>query len=361
MFSSFKSKIQQFWQAFSEEEATIREMIDNKVEGTTLLSFMESILKIAFIDIHFQLGLNLENKYELTLSPQGDRIKLIQYHYWLNSAPKHLKKRWSFFASKPALIDTRYKVEMFGIILEDRDIILYPEANYKTSKIELSVYCPKLKNIPDYERYSIFFTFLDQHISELYTIEYISNIRFIYSKIDKEAVNINLLKEYIETEIKKNGWINSEDPLNRYIGYKIEQTEKPNWILREDITAGYSSCTAPISAYHFKDDAFFNKYKKEGLIFGFIFYENQEIALDKIVSFRAAIEDLIIEQTAESSIASCIGGATGFHFSYIDFIIYDYDAFIKIIKTIMHSYTFEEAGFSYFSSGSKPIMLNEVK
>lgn len=360
MFSSFKSKVQQFWLAFSEEEATIREMIDNEVEGNTLISFTKSILKIAFTDIEFQLGINLENKYELTLSPQGDRIKLIQYHYWLKYAPKHLKKRWDFFSSKPALVNTKYEVDMFGVNLTNKDLLLYPEINYSSSKIELKVYCPKLQNLSDSQRYSMFFIFLDQYISELYSIEHISNIEFIREKLKGGEIEMTSLKEYIDSAITENGWINSDNPLDAYLGYKVKRTDKKDWILREDIAAGYSSCTSPISSYHFKDETFFTKYKEEGVIFGFIFYENLDIPQDEIVPTRATIEDEIIERTVQHGIANCIGGATGFHFSYIDLIIYDYEAFLKIVKSIMSTYTFEEAGFSYFLSGSKPIMLSEV-
>lgn len=360
MFISLKHKVLQFWQAFAEEETTIREMIDNGVEGKTILSFTESILKIAFKDIHFQLGINIEGKYELILSPQGDRIKLIQYHYWLQYAPNALKENWAFYSSKPAFANTEYKINMFGIALDDKDLILYPRVDSKSSKIELQVYCPKLKDATESQKYSIIYTFLDQYISELYTIEYISHIHFTQEKLKQNALQINLLKEYIDVIIESKDWAHSENPLDGFIGYKMSQEEKQDWILREDITTGYSSCTSAISAYHFKDKEFFGKYKDEGMVFGFIFYENFDIADAEVAYVRASIEDKIIEQTTNNGIANCIGGATGSHFSYIDFVIYDYPAFMTIIKDVMSEYMFDEVGFSYFLPGAKPIILSEV-
>lgn len=361
MCNSFKNKVLQFWKAFEEEESIIRQMIDNNIEGKTLTSFTKSILKIAFNEVQFQIGLNLENKYELTLTPQGDRIKLIEYYYWSRFMPQSIAENWDIHASMPALKNTQYKVEMFNIVLDDNDLTLYPQTDHIHSKIELQVYCPKLENKTDSQRYAVFFTLLDQHISELYSIEHINNIQFINTKLATKGINIKELKQYIDSEINLNGWINSSNPLDAYIGYRVEQSTASDWILREDIYTGYSSCTAPISAYHFKDDTFFRKHQQNGIIFGFLFFDNLDTPEDHLVPFRGVIEDQITEKTLGLGISNCIGGATGFHFSYIDLVIYDYEAFIKVAKDIFETYNFEQAGFSYFWSGSEPIILSRIE
>lgn len=359
--SSFKNRILQFWNAFAEEEAIIRQMIDNNADGNALITFTKSILNIAFTDVQFQIGINIENKYELTLTPQGDRIKLIQYYYWSQYTPNHLQEKWIFHASMPALKDTNYKVEMFDVILDEKDLTLYPTINHFDSKIELEVYCPKLNGKTDSQRYAIFFVLLDQHISEQYSIEHINNIQFVDQKENVKGISITQLKKHIDSIIDKNGWANNRNPLDGYIGYNVQQSSDPHWILREDIYAGYSSCTAPISAYHFKDDSFVDKYLQDGIVFGFLFYENSGTLNEQLVPLRATIEDQLIEQSTKQGIATCIGGATGFHFSYIDLIIYDYDAFLKIAKTIFSKYNFEEAGFSRFQANSKPILISEIE
>lgn len=357
----FRNRVQQFWNAFVEEEAIIRQMIDDNAEGSALITFAKSILNIAFTEVQFQIGINIDNKYELILTPQGDRIKLIQYYYWSQYIPESLADRWVFHASMPALKDTNYKVEMFGVVLDENDLTLYPTINHFDSKIELEVYCPKLDGKSDSQRYSIFFVLLDQHISEQYSIEHINNIQFVDKKENVKGISITQLKNHIDSTIDKNGWANSRNPLDGYIAYNVQQSSDPNWILREDIYAGYSSCTAPISAYHFKDASFVEKYLQDGIVFGFLFYENSGTSNEHLVPLRATIEDMLIEQCMRQGIATCIGGATGFHFSYIDLIIYDYYAFLKIAKSIFSRYSFEEAGFSYFQSESRPIMISEIE
>lgn len=359
--NSFKNRTQQFWNAFIEEESIIRQMIDNDAEGNALITFTKSILNIAFTEVQFQIGINADNKYELTLTPQGDRVKLIQYYYWSQYIPESLTHKWAFHTSMPALRDASYKVEILGIMLDENDLTLYPTINHFDSKIELDVYCPKLSEKPDSQRYSIFFVLLDQHISEQYSIEHISNIQFVDKKENVKGISITQLKKHIDSTIDKNGWANSRNPLDGYIAYNIQQSSEANWILREDIYAGYSSCTAPISAYHFKDANFVEKYLQDGIVFGFLFYENSEISNEHLVPLRATIEDLLVEQCKQQGIATCIGGATGAYFSYIDLIIYDFSTFLKIVKNIFSKYSFEEAGFSYFQSDSKPLMISEME
>lgn len=65
-----------------------------------------------------------------------------------------------------------------------------------------------------------------------------------------------------------------------------------------------------------------------------------------------------MEQTVPYGIANSLGGATGFHFSYIDFIIYDYEAFINIAKEILTGYDFEEKGYSDFKRDIEPVVFN---
>ncbi len=126
MDNSFRNRVSKFWRTFSEEEYQIREMMDNKAAGETLLNFVDSILQIAFDKVYFEMGINRENKYELILTPEGDRAKLMQLHYWLQYAPEHLWQKWNFYSSKPGKATSGWKMSMYGIDLSSDDLIIYP-------------------------------------------------------------------------------------------------------------------------------------------------------------------------------------------------------------------------------------------
>ncbi len=354
MKDSFKNRISKFWKSFSEEEYQIREMMDNKVEGETLLNFVDSILKIAFDKVYFEMGKNSEGKYELILTPEGDRARLMLLHYWLQYAPQELWQKWNFYSSKPGKANSGWGMRMFGVDLVSEDVTLYAEPDNDKNKINLEVYSPKLMELDENQRYSMFFIFLDQFIGELYTMEYIGYIDFVENPSDKKGVRIEELQPMIDNNINSNGWPKFENPTEIYSGYRMEPTEKEGWTLREDIFSGYTSCTPLLNDFYNGESQRFDEAAENGVRFGFLFFENVNVPRENIVNFRGDIEDKIVAQTVPYGIANSLGGATGFHFSYIDFIIYDYDAFISIAKEILAGYDFDEVGYSDFKKENEP-------
>ena len=357
MQEPFRSRVTKFWKSFSEEEHQIREMMDNKVQGETLLNFVDSILQIAFNKVYFEMGINNEGKYELILTPEGNRARLMQLHYWLQYAPAHLWKKWNFYSSKPAHGKPGASIVMFDVNLSDEDIIIYPEVDSNKNKVNIEIYCPKLMALEENQRYSMFFIYMDQFIGELYTMEYVGYVDFVENELDKTSTTIAKLRTFIDKAIEGNEWPKYENPTEIYSGYQMDPKENEGWTLREDVLSGYTSCTPILNEYYNKESHQFDEAKENGVVFGFLFFENSNIPRENIVNFRGDIEDKIADQTAPSGIANCLGGATGFHFSYIDFIIYDYDAFMVIAKDILSAYNFEEKGYSDFSTKADSIVF----
>ena len=358
MQNSFRNRVAKFWNSFSEEESQIREMMNNKVEGETLLNFVDSILQIAFHKIYFEMGINNEGKYELILTPEGNRSRLIQLHYWLQHAPQELWEKWNFYSSKPAHAKAGSTLTMYGIEIGENDIEIYPEIENERPKVNIEIYSSKMMDLDEDQRYSMLFIYLDQFIGELYTMEYIGSITFVNERTKKQTVKITELRSFINKTIEENSWPKFDNPTEIYTGYRIEPKENSDWTLREDIFSGYTSCSSILNDFYGKKTARFNEAKQDGVIFGFAFFENINVPREDIINFRGEIEDKIVEETVPYGIANTIGGATGFHFSYIDFIIYDYPAFINIVKRILSTYNFEEFGYSDFSIESKPILFN---
>jgi len=350
----FKKRVFDFWDAFVKEEPEIRSMIDNRADANSLVSFVGNILNIAFTDPYFQLGKSDDNKYELILTPEGDRARLLQLHYCVSLAPKSLKSIWNFYSSKPAKSKPGNSLQMYGESIVSEDVSIYYEKDKDRSKINIKVFSPKLMELEESKRYNMFFIFLDQFIGELYTMEYVGYIDFVEEPQNLQETNVAEFKRVIDRIIEENNWNKADDPLDMFMGYHLEPNENEGWQLGEDIYIGMTSCPLIINKFLQRDDSIFNSFKKDGVIFGYLFYENINVPQEKMISQRSEIEDRIREITEPQMIAFSIGSATGFHFSYIDFIIYDYEAFIKIAKEILLAYDFEEVGYSDFIFGKEP-------
>lgn len=359
MSVSFKERVAKFWDAFSEKESEVRKMIDDKVDSDTLIKFVDSILSAAFHQTFFELGVNDQGKHELILTPEGDRAKLFQLEYWLKQAPAALSEKWNFYSSKPAKAKGDFSISMYDTTLSADSVTLYYEIDEKRQKVNLQVECAQLMKLDENKKYSMFFIYLDQLIGEAYTMEYIGSIDFITAGKGLKKIGAADLRKLMDDTIAAQDWFKIENICERCAGYEMVPSKAKDWQLREDIYIAYSSCFPVLNAFYNKSSELFSNFYSDGVVFGFLFYENINVPKDRMVPFRTEIEDQILKVAKAEGIADSIGGATGFYFSYMDFIIFDIDAFLAIAKEVLAKYKFKEAGFSNFIFGDTPIFFKD--
>lgn len=135
--------------------------MDKKAGVDELVSQMDEILKIAFNNAYFEMGINKEGKHELILTPEGDRVKLIQIYYWLQNAPELLANKWNFYATKPGKGGVGDSLSMFDIELRAEDVTIYAELDNERKKIDIQIYAPKLMKLEENQRYAMLFIELD--------------------------------------------------------------------------------------------------------------------------------------------------------------------------------------------------------
>lgn len=356
---SFKERVAKFWDAFSEKESEVRKRIDDKEDRDALIKFVDDILSIAFHQAFFQLGVNDAGKHELILTPEGDRSKLFQLEYWLKQAPAALLEKWNFYSSKPAMAKGDFSVSMYDTTLSTESITLYYQVDEQRQKINLQVECLPLMKLDEHKKYSIFFIYLDQLIGEAYTMEYIGSVDFVMKGKGQTKIGAADLKKLMDDTIEAQGWFKTEHISERCAGYEMTPSKAKDWQLREDVYVAYSSCFPVLNAFYAKSTELFGHFYADGVVYGFLFYESINLPKDKLIAVRTEIEDQILKRAEKESVARSIGGATGFYFSYIDFIIYDMDAFLVIAKEVLANYVFKEAGFSNFIFGDTPMLFKD--
>ncbi len=359
MSVSFKERVGKFWGAFAEKESEVRKMLDDKVGTDTLIKFVDDILSVAFHKAFFELGINDQGKYELILTPEGDRAKLFQLEYWLKQAPAVLTEKWNFYSSKPAKAKGDFSISMYDTTLSADSVSLYYEIDEKHQKVNLQVECLPLMKLEENKKYSLFFIYLDQLIGEAYTMEYIGTIDFRVSGKGLKKIAATDLRKLMDDTIEAKNWFRIENICERCAGYEMVPSKAKDWQLREDIYIAYSSCFPVLNAFYNKSTELFGNFYADGVVFGFLFYENINVPKDRMVPFRTEIEDQILKEAKAANVADSIGGATGFYFSYMDFIVYDIDAFLAIAKEVLVKYKFKDVGFSNFIFGDTPTFFRD--
>lgn len=74
------------WDSFLAGEAGLREQIERREHGEEVAAALSRLLAPAFRNICFEIGFNGE-KYDLILTPDGDRAKILKLVYFKDHAP----------------------------------------------------------------------------------------------------------------------------------------------------------------------------------------------------------------------------------------------------------------------------------
>lgn len=352
MERTFKLRIEEFWKKFQVKEIELYQMIQSQDDPEAIMSRMQELLDVAFDSVYFELSLQ-EKKCEIILTPEGNRVKWILYYYWMKMAPAELAVRWSFYAAKPPVAEPLpVSFNMYDIEVTDTDFAIYAEVNRSSSVIDLFVYAPKFDSCNEQQKYTILYVLLEHYLGEVNLMEYIGDITFVTEKEEQGVlVDAISLLSFLNEHIDKNKWLSIDKPTDCYSTYTMDPVEEDTLDLREDVIAGNSSCIPVINEYYNDDPTAFRFAMENGVLIGFFYYDNTRFTPQTSVAFREEMTEKLIESTKGMHIVDVIGGATGLDYSYLDVIVYDFDAFRPIAKELLEIYDFDESGFSEFVRG----------
>lgn len=353
MERTFKLRIEEFWKKFQVKELELYQMIQSQDDPEAIMSRIQELLDVAFDSVYFELSLQ-DNKCEIILTPEGNRVKWILYYFWMKMAPAELSIRWNFYAAKPPVADPLpVSFNMYDIEVSDTDFEIYAEVNRSSSVIDLFVHAPKFDSCTDQQKYTILYVLLEHYLGEVNLMEYVGEITFIGKGEEEEGVQVDAMQllSFLKNHIDKNKWLTIDKPTDCFSTYSMDPVEEDTLDLREDVIAGNSSCIPVINEYYNDDPTAFRYAMENGALIGFFYYDNTRFTPQTSVAFREEMTEKLQDQIKDRYIADVIGGATGLDYSYLDVIVYDFDAFRPIAKELLENYDFDESGFSEFVRG----------
>ena len=103
----FRERTEDWWETFAEMEGALRQMMDedkDHTRGAEIVAQMEDTLNLVFDEISFEMGFNGE-KYELILTPEGDRVKLFELVYFQKHVPKEVLEHWNILVGRQPIRD----------------------------------------------------------------------------------------------------------------------------------------------------------------------------------------------------------------------------------------------------------------
>lgn len=364
-YASFKDRTKKAWEEFIKQEKELRKIIDedkNNEHGNELIKKCTEILNIAFYDISFELGYN-GNKYELILTPEGDKVKFFELVYFAKHAPKEIENDWNIIVGRQPITNMSLRVDDFDINADD--VLVWVKQN--EGGVDLSVYCEKTQKLLKEEENRVWWlltTMTDLVLGEIIHMRYIDSFDIIDSIKDDNWITLTKLP----LKLEEMGFTLGNDPealIELYTGYEMKPVEDEDADLRLDTIFGSTCCAAIINEYLSNEEDSMDNLQADGSVAGFFYYPlggfSGENFTQKIFDFRDKFEEYLLKTCGEDCIV-LIGGASGTRFGYVDFIAWDIQSVLKIAKEFFDGTDdVEWANFHVFRRNAGSVCLKYTK
>ena len=358
----FRERTENWWETFAEMEAELRQMMDDDKDhtrGAELVAQMEETLNLAFDEISFEMGFNGE-KYELILTPEGDKVKLFELVYFQKHAPKEVLEHWNILVGRQPLQNIGLRTED-GWDISGDDVQIWLEEQGENS-FAISAYCEKLLPMLREEEgraWWMLTTLTDQVLGEIPHMRYIDS----FDVLEEPKAEPSFLLSQLPDKLREQGLELSTDPeayLESYLGYKMEPKQDPDADWRLDVMAGSTCCVPLINGYLNADNDFMDDLHADGAVAGFFCYPldtlREEEGSQKIFDFRDKLEEVLTGGDG-SEVLTLTGGATGLYCGYVDFIAWDIQEALNMAKEFFEGTDIPWAIFHTFrrEAGSVPL------
>lgn len=331
---TLKQRIAEFWHWYAKNAERFYQTIENKRCSDLQPEVSEAVDRwltgMAWV---FGPGANNQG-HSFTLSGEGIIFKQFIAEYWLQQAPQ--LEGWTFYASRQA----SDRSGGFVIELNERESFkptefwVFPYIDRESENIDLSVWHPSMHRLDEEACFTALFLILDELLGEHGTQNWIGEIKFSGDQL-KQAIPISELPEMIDQVQKEHDW-KKYPPTETYSSYHLKEQET-EW-LRSDTVAGSSRCFRLLRNYFDAHGPCEHPLSGIGVEYVFVAVQTSFFPRGSEVDGRSKIEDEIIEAFEAAGSGISIGGATGFKNCYMDFMIYDGENSLKIVKEILRKH-----------------------
>ena len=360
----FRERTEDWWETFAEMEAQLRQMMDDDKDhtrGAEIVAQMEETLNLVFDEISFEMGFNGE-KYELTLTPEGDKVKLFELVYFQKHATKEVLEHWNILVGRQPVQNTGLRTED-GWDISGDDVQIWLEGQDE-NRFTISAYCEKLLPMLQEEEGRVWWmltTLTDQVLGEIPHMRYIDS----FDVLDAPKEEPSILLSQLPDKLQEKGLDLSTDPedyLETYIGYKMKPDEDPDADWRLDTMVGSTCCPALINGYLNADNGFMDDLQADGAAAGFFCYPldtlREEEGTQKIFDFRDKLEEVFTTGDGPE-VLTLTGGATGLYCGYVDFIAWDIRTALNMAKEFFEASDIPWASFHTFRREAGTVALKK--
>lgn len=238
---------------------------------------------------------------------------------------------------------------------------------WENEKANVSIYCEKLAALlpeKESEAYWIAYVMLDYAVGELAEMSYVRELEVLAAPHAEPSMTLaQLPSQFMEQlSLTVEELFDPERYCARYSAYRMEPNEDADDGLRGDVFTGSSCLISLLNAFWNEDTYIMDTFEQDGITAGYFCYPLGGFTGDdrgaQILDFRDNTA-MMIENTAGAENFTYIGGATGIHFGYLDFISWDIKAVLDAAVSVFEKSGIDWVMFHSFRQDDEGITLFE--
>ncbi len=267
--------------------------------------------------------------HSFTLSGEGNLHRQLLTIYWLAQAPS--LPGWTFYpARQPGSIKGQ-RIEIGDRKFDPLEFWIAPVINSDEEMVDITVWHPLFDKIPERDRWTILFLFLDEVLGEYGTQQWIGEIKLDPKRL-AESMPIEEIGESLKRIQAERGW-KKLPPGESAVMYRCE--EQHSRFLRGDVVIGTTMHPRLINEYLKADGELEYPLKGAGADYVFVAFDVDILPAGRQADARGKIEDALNEALRTAVSGRLLGGAWGRTNAYIDLLLFDGAASIESVLQVM--------------------------
>ena len=323
---SFADRVEKAWEAFAEQEAELRQLVDNGAAGDEIQELAFSSLKLAFPNLAFEIG---SQNYHITLSANGTWVLYPLFRFFLSRMPESVREHWKFSIGRSANPDL--SVDFGEGVISAEEVLVYFTKDEGGESVNVGVYHPLLLegDSPAWWRAEVL---VDNAVGELVVTEFISVINVLEEAPNEEdSFKLSELRDMLAMLYSKDPrWENIDVILQGTMNYRFgDQEDIEPTDLRLDIQTGTTTIPRLVSEFAKDESGLMDLFHRFGCVGGFFAFDvpglNEMEEAEREAAIDAACSALENHPRThpKGNYADFIGRAVGRFHVYVDFLAFD--------------------------------------
>lgn len=323
---SFADRVEKAWEAFAEQEAELRQLVDNGASGDEIQQLAFSSLKLAFPNLAFEID---SQNYHITLSANGTWVLYPLFRFFLSRMPESVREHWKFSIGRTANPDL--SVDFGEGVISAEEVLVYFTKDEGGESLSVGVYHPLLLegDSPAWWRAEVL---VDNAVGELVVTEFISVINVLEEAPNEEdSFKLSELRDMLAMLYSKDPrWENIDVILQGTMNYRFgDQEDVEPTDLRLDIQTGTTTIPRLVSEFAKDESGLMDLFHRFGCVGGFFAFdvpgldEMEEAEREAAIDAACSALENHLRTHPKGNYADFIGRAVGHFHVYVDFLAFD--------------------------------------